>query len=130
MRLANPDRTHKMQMRIYGSICAAAGISFCCIYLANSNAYGHGKADFYILEYAVGFLVFAGGLLATKVWAELLFDLCLLCLSVGFVWSLFLNRETDVSQIALVLFIIAILMVPVALSMRRYKHGAYFLRGA
>jgi hypothetical protein len=129
MRFANPSATHKMQMRIYGSICAISGISLVAVYLANRNAYGHGKADLYIVEYAIAFLVLAAGLIALRVWAELIFNLCLLCLSVGVVASLVMNHETAVSQISLDLLIVALLMTPVAFSIQRLKHGAYFLRG-
>ena len=115
-----------MQMRIYGTICAISGVS----YLANRNAYGHGKADLYIVEYAIAFLVLAAGLLAGRVWAELIFNLCLLCLSVGLVVSLVINRETSASQISLDLFLVALLMTPVALCIHRFAHGGYFLRGA
>jgi heme/copper-type cytochrome/quinol oxidase subunit 4 len=130
IRFANASKVHKMQMRIYGTMCAISGISLFAIYLANRNAYGHGKADLYIVEYAIAFLVLAAGLLAARVWAELIFNLCLLCVSIGLVASLVMNRETDISQISLDLFVIALLMTPVALSIQRLKHGAYFLRGA
>ena len=127
---ANASKPHKIQMRIYGTICAISGISFFAIYFANRNTYAHGKADLYIVEYAIAFLVLAAGLLAVRVWAELIFNLCLFCLSVGTVASLVANHETDTSQILLDLFIVALLMTPVAICIHRLKHGAYFLRGA
>ncbi len=130
IRFANASKAHKMQMRIYGTVCAISGITLLEIYFANKNAYGHGRADLYIVEYASSFLVLAAGLLAARVWAELIFNLCLLCLSVGVVASLVMNHETAVSQISLDLFIVALLMTPVGWSIRRFKYGAYFLRGA
>jgi hypothetical protein len=130
IRFANASRAHKIQMRIYGTICAVSGISLFGIYLANRNAFGHGKSDLYIVEYAAGFSVLAAGLLAARVWVELIFNLCLLCLSTGIVISLVLNHETSASQISLDLFIVALLMTPVALGIQRLKQGAYFLRGA
>jgi hypothetical protein len=130
IRFATASKIHKMQMRIYGTVCAISGISLFAMYLANRNAYGHGKADLYIVEYAIAFLVLAAGLLAGRVWAELFFNLCLLCLSVGLIVSLVMNHETAASQISLDLFVVALLMTPVALCIHRLRQGAYFIRGA
>jgi hypothetical protein len=128
IRFANASKAHKMQMRIYGLICAVSGISFFSIYLANRNAYGHGKADFYIVEYGIAFSALAAGLLAARVWAELIFDLCLLCLTVGVLISVVVNPK-EISQIIFDLAIVALLMIPVAFSIYRIQHGVYFLRG-
>lgn len=128
IRFANASKAHKIQMRIFGLICAVSGISFFAIYLANRNANGHGKADFYIVEYGIAFPALAVGLLAARVWAELIFDLCLLCLTVGMLISIVAD-PIEMSQLALDFAIVGFLMTPVALSIYRFKHGGYFLRG-
>jgi hypothetical protein len=130
IRFANASKSHRIQMRIFGTICAISGISLLAIYFANGNAYGHGKADLYIVWYAVTFLVFAVGLLTVRLWAELIFNLCLLCLGAGVVASSVANHETDPSQISIDILVIALLMTPVAICIHRLRHGAYFLRGA
>ena len=127
IRFANASNAHKMQMRIYGALCAISAISLFVIYLANGNAYGHRKTDLYIVEYAVAFLALAAGLLAARVWAELIFDLCLLLLALGIVVSIVIDN-LPASQIVLDLSIVSILMIPVVLCIYRLQHGAYFLR--
>ena len=131
IRFANASKAQGIQMRIYGTICAVSGVSLFAIYLANGSASDHGKADLYIVEYAIAFLILAAGLLTLTVWAELIFNLCLLLLSVGIAASLVVNRETDPGQIFLDLAIIALLM-----TLSRNLHSPlstkvqYFLRGA
>jgi hypothetical protein len=124
------SKTHKMQMRIYCAICAMSGVSLVADYWANRGAFNHGKNDLYIVWYAIAFLTLAAGLLAASVWAELILDLCLVCLSVGILASLVENHETDGSQIFLDFFLSALLMTPVALSIQQLKQGAYFRRAA
>jgi hypothetical protein len=130
IRFANVSVAHKIQMRLYGIICAVSGISFLAIYRSNQNAYGHGKEDFYIVGYAITFLAFAAGLLAVRLWVELIFNFCLLCLSLSFVAALLINHETDLSLIFVNLAVVALLMTPVAICIYRLKHQGYFLRGA
>src|ERR1700733_11296251 len=124
IRFANASKAHKLQMRVYGLICAVSGISFFAIYLSNRNAYGHGKADFYIVEYGLAFSILAVGLLAARVWAELIFDLCLLSLTIGMLISVAVNPK-EISQIVFDLAVIALLMIPVALSIYWIQHGEY-----
>ena len=130
IRCAHTSKFHGIQMRTYGTICAISGTTLFAMYLTNGSAFGHGKSDLYIAEYAILFIVFAAGLLTLRVWAELIFNLCLLCLSVGIVASFVINRQTDPRQIILDLAIIALLMTPVAICIHRVRHGGYFLRGA
>ena len=130
IRFANASTVHKIEMRLYGMICAISGITFLTMYLANRNASDHGKADLYMVGYGIVFVAFAAGLFGVRLWAELIFNFCLLCLSLGSVAVLVINRETDISLICFNLAVIALLMTPVAICIYRLRHQGYFLRGA
>jgi hypothetical protein len=128
IRFANPSRAHRIQIRTYGVLCAILAISFICMYWANRNAYGHGRADLYIVKYALAFSVFAAGLLAAKVWAELIFVVCLLLLAVGDAVSLAVDRA-QAPDIRFSLFVEALLLIPVGLSIYWLRRREYVNRG-
>jgi hypothetical protein len=115
-------------IRTYGILCAISAIALICIYWANRTAANHGRADLYIALYALGLLILAGGLLAAKVWAELLFVLCLLLFVIGELAALAIDRAR-LSDISFSLVILALLMIPVLLSIRWLWRGEYFQRG-
>jgi len=129
IRFAKPSRIHAIQMRVYGALLAVAAVSFFAIYLSNSGSYRHGRADLYIVEYAIAFSVLAGGLLAAKVWVELLLDFLLLSLAVGIVASWLVN-PLETSQVVLDTFVLSFLMTPIALGVYWLRQGEYLLCGA
>ena len=128
IRLANPSKAHRIQMRIFGAICAISALWLFAIYRADSGAYDHGKSDFYIVWYALGLLALALGLLAANLWAEVIFNACLLLLALATAISLFSDWQQD-SLAALDLAFLMLFLAPVALTIYQFKHGAYLLRG-
>jgi len=129
IRLANPSKAHRIQMRIFGAICAVSAVWLFAIYRADLGAYNHGKADLYIVWYALAFLVVALGLLTAKLWAEMVFNICLLLLTLATAISLLTNDRQQDSLVALDLAFFVFFLTPVALTIYQFKRGAYFIRG-
>ena len=128
IRFANPSKAHAIQIRFYGVVCATLAVCFAGIYWADRGANGHGRADLYVLGYALAFLIFAAGLLAARVWAELMFAFCLSLLAVGDLVFMFVDhaRATDISFGVLAN---ALFLIPVGCSVYWLRHGEYFKRG-
>ena len=119
-RLANPSKAHRVQMRIFGTLCAVGGISLLAIYWSNSKAYEHGKADLYIAGYGIPLLFLGLGLLAAKIWAEIVLDLCHTVLVAATIAALVMNKPQD-SEWSISLVLLAFLLAPVALSIYRLE---------